>query len=179
MLLKNILVFILLLCVSAATAQISQLTSRNTLKANSLTFLISYGEIIQRDAWFWGLSGEYSKRINNLPIGVAGAIMWDQETTRGDKPKMVGTFTTAITGCYLINHLFSVGTGISKGFMDDDNPQKTYKFSDGDWSTGIFGAYQFKKGVFGNPLSVSASFEYNISQNETSISVDLAYGFTF
>ena len=63
--------------------------------------------------------------------------MWDQEKDV-KKNKVVSTFTAVVTGSYLINDRWSVGTGLGKGFMDTDNPDKNYKWGDGDWSTALF-----------------------------------------
>ena len=100
--------------------------------------------------------------------------MWDQETDV-KKDKVVGTFTAAITGSYLISKRWSVGSGLGKGFMDTDNTDKNYKFTSGDWSTALFFGYQIPLNLKSS-LGISASYEYNISGKETSFSIDLSYG---
>jgi len=159
-----------------SNAQMSNLISRNENLQNSVSFGASYGQILDRDAWFYGFSGEFSHRLKNVPIGIAGSLMWDRETDR-EKDNMVDTFTSALTGSYLIAKHWSVGTGIGKGFMSTDNPNKNYLFSNGDWNTALFFGYQIPINLKSS-IGLSASCEYNISAKETSFSVDLSYGFS-
>ena len=159
-----------------ASGQLTANISRSKEQKSFVSIATSYGQVFQRDAWFYGFSGEYSRRLNKLPIGLAGSFMWDQEKDV-KKDKVVSTFTAAVTGSYLISDRWSVGTGLGKGFMDTDNPDKKYKFSDGDWSTAIFFGYQIPINLK-NSIGVSASYEYNMSANETSFSIDISYGFS-
>lgn len=173
---KLIVLGLVLLLPSLLWSQFSSNVSRNEENRSFVSFSGSYGEFIERDAWFYGFNGEYSRRLKNIPVGIAGSIMWDQEKDI-KKDKIVSTFTAAITGSYLISNRWSVGTGLGKGFMDTDNADKKYKWADGDWSTALFFGYQIPL----NPktsIGLSASYEYNMSANETSISVDVSYGFS-
>ena len=155
-------------------AQISSNVSRLEDHPGALSLGVSYGGMLERNAEFFGISGEYNRRLNKLPIGLSGSLMWDREEDF-DKQKVVETFTAAITGAYLLGSRFSLGTGLGKNFMDTDNPDETYKFTDGDWITAVFGGYQLPiSDRFA--LGLSLSFEYNISARETSLSVDLAFG---
>ena len=164
-----------LLLPMVASAQMNANISRDKEKKNFISIAGSYGQIIQRDAWFYGFSGEFSRRLNNIPIGIAGSLMWDQDTDV-KKDKVVGTFTAALTGSYLFKKRWSVGTGIGKGFIDTDNKDQNYKFTSGDWNTAIFLGYQIPLNMKSS-LGLSASYEYNISGKETSFSLDLSYGF--
>ena len=157
-----------------ATAQLNANISRDAEKKGFVSLAGSYGQVFERDAHFFGFSGEYSRRMNKIPIGIAGSLMWDQETDV-KKDKVVGTFTAAITGSYLISKRWSVGSGLGKGFMDTDNTDKNYKFTSGDWSTALFFGYQIPLNLKSS-LGISASYEYNISGKETSFSIDLSYG---
>jgi hypothetical protein len=159
-----------------ATAQLSANISRDAEKKGFMSLAGSYGQVFERDAHFFGFSGEYSRRMNKIPIGIAGSLMWDQEKDV-KKDKVVSTFTAAITGSYLINERWSVGTGLGKGFMDTDNADKNYKFTSGDWSTALFFGYQIPLNLKSS-LGVSAAYEYNMSANETSFSIDVSYGFS-
>ena len=159
-------------------AQRSSVVSRDSLRPNSINFGISYGEIIEkRNAWFYGFAAEYSRKIKDIPVGYGASLMWDSEKDRA-KLDPVRTFTGALTGSYLLSDKFSLATGLAKGFIDDDNPQKVYKFTNGDWSTGLILAYAFPTGqkTF---IGLTTSFEYNISQKEFSISFDLSYAFNW
>ena len=158
-----------------ASAQLNANISRDKQKKNFISIAGSYGQVIPRDAWFYGFSGEFSTRLDNIPIGIAGSLMWDQETDV-KKDKVVSTFTAAVTGSYLFKKHWSVGTGLGKGFMDTDNNEQNYKFTSGDWSTAIFLGYQIPLNLKSS-LGLSASYEYNISAKETSFSLDLSYGF--
>ena len=173
----SFIVFLLFLLLPLfSSAQLTANISRNEENKNFVSFASSYGQVFQREAWFYGFSGEFSRRLDKLPIGLAGTFMWDQEKDV-KKDKVVSTFTAAVTGSYLISDRWSVGTGLGKGFMDTDNPDKKYKFSDGDWSTAIFFGYQILLNVKSS-IGVSASYEYNMSANETSFSIDISYGFS-
>lgn len=159
-----------------ASAQLNANISRDKENKSFISLAASYGQVIEREAWFYGFSGEFSRRLNEGPIGLAGSFMWDQEKDV-KKDKVVGTFTGAITAAYLINDRWSVGTGLGKGFIDTDNQAENYKFTDGDWSTAIFFGYQIPINL-NSSLGLSASYEYNMSANETSFSLDLSYGFS-
>ena len=155
-------------------AQMSSNVSRLEDRPGALSLGVSYGGMFERNAEFFGITSEYSRRLNKLPIGLSGSLMWDREEDF-DKKKVVETFTAAFTGSYLFGSRFSLGTGLGKGFMDTDNPDETYKFTDGDWVTAVFGGYQLPvSDRFA--LGLSLSLEYNISAKETSLSVDLAFG---
>jgi len=170
------LLWLLLTLPMMSYAQFSANVSRSEEQKSFISISTSYGQFFARDAWFYGFSGEFSRRLNKLPIGLAGSLMWDQETDI-KKDKVVGTFMAAVTGSYLINDRWSVGTGLGKGFMDTDNQDKNYKFANGDWSTAIFFGYQIPLNLKSS-LGLSASYEYNMSAKETSFSLDLSYGFS-
>ncbi len=159
-----------------ASAQLNANISRDKENKSFISLAGSYGQVFEREAWFYGFSGEFSRRLDKVPIGLAGSFMWDQETDI-KKNKVVSTFTGAITASYLMNVQWSVGTGLGKGFIDTDNQDENYKFTDGDWSTAIFLGYQIPLN-FKSSLGLSASYEYNLSANETSFSLDLSYGFS-
>lgn len=110
-------------------------------------------------------------------MGFGTSLMWDSETDKA-KANPIGTFTGAVTGSYLLSQRFSIGTGLAKGFINDDNPQRGYRFSNGNWSTGVVLSYSIPTGsqTF---MGLTSSFEYNISQKEVSISLDLSYAFTW
>lgn len=175
---KNILKYMLISCLILfplySYSQLNANISRLDDKKGYVSLAGSYGQIFERDAWFYGFSAEYSRRLNKLPIGLAGSFMWDNETDV-KKDKVVGTITAAVTGSYLISQRWSVGTGLGKGIIDSDNNKKTYQFTDGDWSTALFFGYQIPLNIRSS-LAISASYEYNMSANETSFSIDLAYG---
>ncbi len=144
---------------------------------NAINLSASYGEILDREAWFYGFSAEYARRLKKAPVGFAGSLMWDSEKDEM-KDKIVGTFTAAIAGSYLLGKRFSIGTGIGKGFADTDNPDRKYEFTNGDWITALFGGYQIPLSNKAS-IGISLSYEYNISAKENSLSLDMAFGMPF
>lgn len=158
-------------------AQLSNNIPRTEDQNNAISISTSYGEILDREARFYGFSGEYARRLKKAPVGFAGSLMWDSEKDES-KNKTVNTFTAAITGSYLIGKRFSIGTGLGKGFADTDNREGKYKFASGDWTTALFGGYQIPlKGR--STIGISLSYEYNMSAKENSLSIDLAFGIPF
>ena len=175
---SGIFSIVLFLLPLVMTAQRSSLVSRDTLLPNNINFAVSYGEILKkRDAWFYGFTAEYSRRFKKAPVGLGLSLMWDSETDKA-KTNPVQTVTAAIAGSYLIGDRFSLGTGIAKGFIDDENPQRAYKFTDGDWTTGLIFAYIIPTGQ-ATFIGFTTSLEYNISQKEFSLSIDLSYAFNW
>jgi len=76
---KLILMGLLLVLPSLVWSQFSSNISRNKENRSFVSFSGSYGQFFERDAWFYGFNGEFSRRLNKAPIGVAGSLMWDQE----------------------------------------------------------------------------------------------------
>ena len=159
-----------------SSAQLTANISRNEKHKNFVSLAASYGQVIQREAWFYGFSAEFSRRLDKIPVGLAGSFMWDREKDL-EKNKVVSTFTAGITGSYLLSERWSVGMGLGKGFMDTDNKDKNYQFTSGDWSTALFFGYNIPLSLKSS-LGLSASYEYNISGKESSFSIDLSYGFS-
>ena len=109
--------------------------------------------------------------------------MWDRETEYfSDKPNIeVESFTAAGMLSYSVLDCLSASTGVGKGLANTDNSKKEMKFTSGDWATGIFH-------VLGTPglpflerdsIALSLNYEYNLSEDETSVSVDLSFGWSF
>jgi len=158
--------------------QRSSIISRNADLFNNMNISLSYGEIIQkRNAWFYGFSAEYSRRLKNAPVGVGLSIMWDSETDKA-KSNPVKSFSGALAGSYLVTERFSLGAGLAKGLINDENPNRTYKFANGDLSTGLMLAYTFPMGNQ-SLIGLTSSLEYNLSQREFSLSLDLSYAFSW
>ncbi|MCP4884248.1 MAG: hypothetical protein GY908_10705 [Flavobacteriales bacterium] len=61
--------------------------------------------------------------------------------------------------------------------MDTDNTERNYKFTDGEWSTAIFFSYQIAL-TLKSSIGLATSYEYNMSGNETSFSIDISFGFS-
>ncbi len=165
--------------VSPAVAQVSAPPIPQEVNSNSVGVGVSAGTVVERDANFWGFTLDFARRITNRLVA-AGSVSWDSETEKfADKPdNTIKTYTAVGTISYMFTERMSLTTGLGKGFADDDNPQQSMQFSNGDLSTGIVFGYATEGFPFfaRDSVSLSAAYEYNIDQNETMISFDLAFG---
>ena len=168
-----------LLVLADAEAQISTPPRATTGYVNAVGFGLSYGEQQDRDADFWGWTVDYSRILSNKWTA-ATSLTWDEETERfANRPdKVVETYTLIGTISYNLTPSFSLTTGLGKGIADDDNADGSMKFKSGDVSTGLSLGYSWPIGPR-NSLAGSFAYEYNISENEPSISIDLALGWSF
>ncbi len=149
---------------------------------NAFSFGLSYGAQNDRDAWFWGWSADYNRQLPGRWIAAA-AIAWDEETERfDDRPnQIVRTFTAIGSVSYELSRRFSLTTGLGKGFADSDNPSGSMRFTDGDLGTGIvlgFATPGLPRYVR-DSIGISVAYEYNIDQKETSLSLDVTFGWSF
>ena len=149
---------------------------------NSISFGVSRGEVVSRDAGFWGWSIAYSRR---LPRGwmYDASIMWDRETEKRPMTadKVVDSYTVAATLGYGFNDWFAVTAGAGKGFASNDNTEKSMRFQAGDISVGLIGIVTTGGFKFWDrdAISVSFSYEYNVSQSEPSVSMDITFGWSY
>ena len=149
---------------------------------NAAAFGLSYGVNNTRDATFWGWSAEYSRQFGGRWFGAA-SIMWDSETENvADAPdRVVDTYTAAVTISYGLTKSLAITTGLGKGFADTDNSSGSMRLKSGDLSTGIIlgwstaGLRHFER----DSIAFSLAYEYNFTQNETSLSFDIAFGWSF
>ena len=146
---------------------------------NGMGVGVSYSEQNDRDADFWGWSVDYSRWLNNKWTA-AVSLTWDEETERFvDKPDEAGeTYTLIGTITYNLTPSLGVTTGLAQGIADDDNDDKEMRFKSGDVSTGVGLGYQIPISER-NSIGLNVAYEYNISENETSYSVDLVFGWSF
>ena len=149
---------------------------------NAAGFGLSYGAVNERDADFWGWSVEFSRKLRGPWIG-AVAVMWDRESEEvpGARDKEVESFTASATISYSITDRISLTTGLGKGFADTNNPSQSMKFTNGDWVTGIVVGYAtsgFQRWDR-DSISYSVAYEYNLKNNETSVSFDVSFGWSF
>jgi len=172
----------MLVHVSPATAQVSAPPIPQEVNSNSVGVGVSAGTVVERDANFWGFTLDFARRITNRLVA-AGSVSWDSETEKfADKPdNTIKTYTAVGTISYMFTERMSLTTGLGKGFADDDNPGQSMQFSNGDLSTGIVFGYATEGFPFfaRDSVSLSAAYEYNIDQDETMISFDLAFGWGF
>jgi len=70
---------------------------------------------------------------------------------------------------------------LGKGFLDDDNKDNKLEFTNGDLGTGI--ALGIKLPDFPwtdrDSIVLSAAWEWNITEKEPSVSIDLTFGWSF
>ncbi|KXX71320.1 hypothetical protein [Flammeovirga sp. SJP92] len=140
-------------------------------KCNAISFSVSRGVNMTNDNPFYGLSMDYSRSIKNSNFSTGMALMWDEEK---EPNRYVQNLTVAVTAGYKINDKWSIGSGIAKGFLNNENERRDYQFNNGDWSTGLTATYTLKV-TPKHVVSLTSSLEYNITQQEYSLSFDLNY----
>ena len=170
---------VILLVSAEAGAQISTPPRATADYVNAIGIGLSYGEQQDREANFWGWSAEYSRLLNKSWTG-AISLTWDEETEQFiDRPdKVVRSYALIGTISYNLTPRFSVTTGLAQDIADDDNASGSMKLKNGDISTGLSLGYSWPLNRR-NSLGVSFAYEYNISENEPSVSVDVALGWSF
>ena len=162
-----------------AAAQISPPPRVAADYVNSVGFGISYGEKTDKDADFWGWSVEYGRLLTET--WTAGlSVTWDEETERFvDRPdSAVRSYNLIGTISYNVTPRFSLTTGLAKEFANDSNSSGSMKFTGGDISTGVSLGYSWPLNKR-NSIGASFAYEYNLSQNEPSVSVDVTLGWSF
>ena len=150
--------------------------------SNSISGGLSAGVVSGRDADFWGWSAEYGRRVSkkwSLGLGLA----WDRETEwfADKRDKEIASYTVSGTVSYALTNSVALTTGLGFGIADDDNPAGDMEFSNGDVSTALIATYATGGLPFfeQDSISFSASAEYNISQREPSVSIDVLFGWSY
>ena len=168
-----------LLVITDAEAQIKTPPRATQDYVNAAGFGLSYGEISKREADFWGWSLNYSRLLNDRWTGGL-SLTWDEETEQFiDRPdKSVRTYTLIGTISYNLTQNFSLTTGLAHNIADDDNASGSMKFKSGNVSTGLSLGYSWPLSER-NSISASMAYEYNISENEPSASIDVSLGWNF
>lgn len=109
--------------------------------------------------------------------------MWDRETEQvsGGPDTEIDTYNASLTISYGITDKVSLTTGLGKGFADTDNPAQSMKFTNGDLSTGIVIGYSTPglRHLARDSIAYSLAYEYNFDKNETMVSFDVAFGWSF
>ncbi len=169
-------------CSSFAQISTAALNRENNLNYG-LGFGISTGVPIGKDAYFVGASLDFIKPLGSK-LGMSSSLAFDSERakeTMQPDDKIVNTFTLIVAVSYLVLPKLSIATGFGQGFIDDDNINKRMQFSLADLGTGVAFGYLFgKKDSNSNKaVSLSLTFEYNLTTSDVSISTDLAIGFGF
>ena len=149
---------------------------------NAVGLALGYGRITDSDATFWGVAVEYSRAV--LERWVVGAgLAWDEETERRDdrQARDVRSLSVLGTVSYNLSSRFSLTAGLEKGFADTDNPSGSMQYADGDLGVGFAlgfatpGLPQYVQ----DSIGLSLNYEYNLSEGESSVSLDLVFGWSF
>jgi hypothetical protein len=174
---------VLLVAAPGATAQISApAINRDAQFHNTVGVGASIGSPYERDAWFWGLSADYTRLIAG-PWSASASLTFDQESDRSDSQAeaVVNTFTLVVTANWSAAHWMTLTTGLGKGFLDDDNSSGELQFTSGDWGTGIAAGFSLPDLPFTvrDAVSLSVAWEYNLTKREPIVSSDLAFSWSF
>ena len=97
--------------------------NRDVSFMNAFGLGASIGTPYQRDAYFWGLTLDYM-RVIRRPWSVTTSLNFDQEHEEGSSPA-VNTFTLVATINWSASRLFTFTTGLGKGFIDDNNSERS------------------------------------------------------
>lgn len=148
---------------------------------NSIGGGLSYGDKLNKDADFWGWTLDYSRVLNSGWVFTA-ALAYDEETERrnGQQDKIVQSYTPTFSWSYPISARWSLATGLGKGLFNDDNKEKKMELTEfnEEWAVGAIAAFTlFQNGR--HRTSISSSLEYNISEGEPALSVDIGYAYSF
>ena len=174
--------FVLLAGTSDSVAQISAPARPAANYRNSVAAGLSYGFQNERDADFWGWSLGYNRSLGGAWFGEA-AVTWDLETEKrvAEPDREVRSFTALGTITYAINSWLSLTSGLGKGFASTDNTQREMRFESGDVSTGLAVGFATPglPWIDRDSIGFSASYEYNFTQKETSLSFDVTFGWSF
>jgi long-subunit fatty acid transport protein len=173
-------IFLLLLAAELSQAQfIGSAAHLRPEDKHSISYGPSVGWNLDRDAWFWGVAYDYGYVLNDR-WSLAAALAFDQETEHRDivPDKKVNTFTAIGTITYALNDYLSLTTGLGKGFLDDDNSQQRFRFTDGDLGTDLAVGLNFPW-TDDRSSYLSSAYEYNISQKERTLSFDFGIALAF
>ena len=143
---------------------------------NVVAFGGSVGSPYTRDAYFWGVTADYTRLLDRR-WSTTLSLAFDREFERrqAQPTKLVNTLTVIGTFNYGLTRWLTATTGLGKGIVDDDNRDRKMRFTDGDWSTGVALGFSLPDLPFTNRDAVvfSTAWEWNITQAEPSVSVDL------
>ena len=143
---------------------------------NSFSVGASIGTPYEKeDAEFWGLSVDYSRTLS-ANWSASASLTFDQATTRqtGRPTKVVNSFAAVLLANYALSPRWSLTTGLSQDFLDDDNADGELRFKLGDVGTGLAIGVAFP-----NSVGLSFAWEWNISESEPSVSLDISYSWEF
>jgi len=173
-----LLILVLFLVSGTAEAQfaIRPVTSD---EPNELGLGISYGVKLDKDALFWGYAPDYVRVLGGKWL-LNVSLAYDEETeTKNGSQSVTETWTPAVMIGYQLGPKIAVGGGFGHGVIDnkDGAGWKSVKLGK-DLSAAVAVAVSLWN-KDRHSLALSVSLEYNISDNEGSISTDLGYAWGF
>ena len=129
----------------------------------------------KEDAKFWGLNADYTRTFSTN-WSASASLTYDQETSRqtGRPTKVVNSFAAVLLVNFALSPRWSLSTGLSQDFLDDDNMDGELQFKLGDVGTGLAVGVSLP-----NSVGLSLAWEWNISESEPSVSVDISYSWEF
>jgi len=166
-----------------AAAQVSTPSfSREPGFKQAVSFGASVGSPYLRDAYFWGLTADYTRLIApSWTVTISLAYDQEHERLANDKRSVVNTLGLVTVVNYNLTTWVAATAGVGKGFLDDDNSTTTLRLTDGDWGAGVaFGLslpYQPFSGH--GSLGLSGAWEYNLTKKEPQVSFDLSFGWSW
>lgn len=173
-----ILTVVLLAVASTAHGQFGMRPVNSAYK-NEFGLGLSYGIKLNKDALFVGFAPDYVRVLSEkwlLNVSVA----YDEDTEIKDSGRAVTeTWTPSMMVGYQATSVLAMGLGVGHGIVEnkDGAGWDSVKFGKDLSGALAFAVSLFSKGRHG--LSLSLSLEYNFSENVSSISTDLGYGFGF
>ena len=95
---------------------------------NAISYGLSYGTQLERDADFVGWTLEYSRAYKG-PWYLNASLAWDTEK---ELDKQTDSYTLIGTVSYAFSPLMNFTAGYGKGIADTDNKDKQMQFTNGD-----------------------------------------------
>ena len=142
---------------------------------------LSYGEKLDGKSDFWGWTIDYGTLFDS-GWSFTTSLAWDEETERRrNKPdKVVRSYTPTFVWSRPFHQRWSAGLGFGKGLINDDNRDGDYAWVDWDkeWSVGatlLFHAWQGGR----HNINLATALEYDLSEGEPQLSVDINYAWDF
>lgn len=146
---------------------------------NEIGLGVSYGIKLDNDASFAGYAPDYLRVLNSKWM-LNVSLAYDEETSFKNGTKSVTeSWTPSVMLGYQVNTQLAVGAGLGHGLRTNENGAgwKSVEFGKDLSAAAAVAVSLWQKGRHG--LSLSVSLEYNISDNEASVSTDIGYGWSF
>ena len=147
--------------------------------SNELGFGVSYGVKLNKDARFFGYAPDYVRVLSEKWL-LNVSFAYDKDTEfKKDSKEVTESWTPSIMIGYQLNTRLAVGVGLGHGLIEnkDGGGWTSVKLGKDLTVATAIATSLWSKGRHG--LSLSVSYEYNISEKAPSISTDLGYSWAF